>query len=256
MSGQKDVKPRISVVMNTYNAAEHLDRVLDALHRFDEIVVVDMHSTDATRDIAAAHGARIVMHEPCGICEPARNAAIQAATNDWVLIVDADELVTPQLADYLYQVAAKDEVAALRIPRRNFFMDCEMHCLYPDYVTRFARRDAIDWPPIIHAQPVIDGRIDSINSRRRELALLHLERNTISSRIEKMDRYTMKEVERRGPRRYNTLAFMLKPLSRFVRSYFLKGGWRDGQPGLLWASLEAQYKFTTMARQHEKAAKK
>lgn len=244
-------RPRISAVMNTYNAERYLEDVLRSLRGFDEIVVVDMHSTDRTREIAAAHGARIVDFERCGICEPARNAAIQAATSPWVLIVDADEVVPGRLRDYLYEVAARaDAPAALRIPRRNNFMGRELHSLYPDYVTRFARRDAIDWPPVIHAQPVVSGDVKSIPTSRRDLAIIHLEENTINSRMEKASRYAEKEVERRGKRRYSAAAYAVKPLGRFVRSYFLKGGWRDGRPGLVWALLEAHYKLTTLLRQH------
>lgn len=247
-------RPRISAVLNTYNAAEHLDAVLTSLRGFDEIVVVDMHSDDDTRSIARSHGARIVDHERCGICEPARNAAIRAASNPWVLIVDADEVVTDELRDYLYEVAARaDAPAALRIPRINRFMGHEMHCLYPDYVTRFAARDRIDWPPTIHAQPHVDGRVESIPASRRELALRHLERNTVSSRLAKMVTYSEKELTRRGARRYGAAAFALKPFMRFFRSYVLRGGWRDGHAGLLWAKLEAQYKLATMTRQDEAA---
>ena len=144
-SPDSPLPPRISAVLNTYNAAEHLDEVLDALHGFDEIILVDMHSTDETRAIATRHGARIIDFERCGICEPARNAAIQAASNPWVLIVDADEIVPPALRDYLYKlISSPNPPAALRLPLRNYFMGCEMHCLYPNYITRFARRDAIE----------------------------------------------------------------------------------------------------------------
>lgn len=248
----RNSRPRISAVLNTFNAARHLDRVLHSLKHFDEIVVVDMHSDDATRAIAERYGARIVDFERCGICEPARNAAIQAASNPWVLIVDADEVIPEALRKHLYEVAAApDAPAALRIPRRNRFMGKELRSLYPDYVTRFARRDSIDWPPTIHSQPVVTGRIDTIPSSRRDLAIDHLEENTVASRLEKMERYTEKEVQRRGARRYGTGSFMLKPFSRFFRSYILKGGFRDGHPGLLWAMLEAQYKLATMAKQDE-----
>ncbi len=126
-SPDSPLPPRISAVLNTYNAAEHLDEVLDALHGFDEIILVDMHSTDETRAIATRHGARIIDFERCGICEPARNAAIQAASNPWVLIVDADEIVPPALRDYLYKlISSPNPPAALRLPLRNYFMGCEM----------------------------------------------------------------------------------------------------------------------------------
>lgn len=248
-------RPKISAVLNTYNAAEHLDEVLKSLAGFDEIVLVDMHSDDDTRRIAAAHGARIVDFERCGICEPARNAAIEAASHPWVLVVDADELVTPQLRDYLYDTAAREDApAALRIPRINSFMGREMHCLYPDYLTRFARKERIFWPPVIHAQPQIDGVIESIPASRRELAFVHLERNTIASRLEKISRYSAKEVDRRGYRHYSAPAFLVKPFGRFFRSYFLKSGVRDGLPGFIWALLEAHYKLTTMLRQSDRTS--
>lgn len=89
--------PKISVVINTYNAERHLSSVLDSLKDFDEVVVCDMESTDATVAMAQSYGCRIVTF-PKGnikICEPARNFAIQAATHEWVLVVDADEVVLP-----------------------------------------------------------------------------------------------------------------------------------------------------------------
>ena len=119
-SPDSPLPPRISAVLNTYNAAEHLDEVLDALHGFDEIILVDMHSTDETRAIATRHGARIIDFERCGICEPDRNAAIQAASNPCGLIVDADDIVPAALRDYLYNVIASPNApAALRVPPRN-----------------------------------------------------------------------------------------------------------------------------------------
>ena len=243
-------RPRISAVLNTYNAAEHLDRVLTALKDFDEIVLVDMYSTDETRAIAERHGARIVDFERCGICEPARNTAIQSASNPWVLIVDSDEIVPDALREYLYSVAARpDAPAALRIPLKNYFMGREMHCLYPSYITRFVRKDSVDWPPVVHAKPIVSGRIDTIPSSRRDLAMIHLARNTVESRMEKMERYTDMEVRRRGPHRYSAGAYIIKPFARFFRAYILKGGFRDGHPGLLWAMLDAQYKFSTIAKQ-------
>ena len=93
----------ISVVINTYNADLHLDKVLSAVQDFDEILLCDMNSTDKTIQIAQKHNCRIIYHEHTGIVEPARNKTIQAASQEWVLIIDADEIVTPQLKEYLYQ---------------------------------------------------------------------------------------------------------------------------------------------------------
>lgn len=242
--------------MNTYNAEEHLEKVLESVKGFDEVILVDMMSTDSTREIAARHGARVIDFERCGICEPARNAAIQAASNPWVLIVDADEVVPEELRKYLYSVArSSDAPAALRIPRRNWFMGKEMHCLYPDYVTRFARKDSINWPPTIHALPEVKGTVGSIPRERKDLALVHLENNQVASRLEKMVRYSDMELKRRGGKKHGKGAYIIKPFGRFFRSYVLKGGWKDGHPGFLWAMLEAQYKLATLSRQDEKVRK-
>ena len=71
----------------------------------------------------------------------------------------------------------------------------------------------------------------------------------MESRLEKLERYTSREVERRGPRRYNAFAYLFKPFARFLHAYLFKGGFRDGHPGLIWAMLDAQYKLATIARQ-------
>ena len=95
----------ISVVINTYNAEEHLAECLEAVKDFDEIVVCDMESTDHTVEIAKRYGCKVVTF-PKGnirICEPARQFAIGSASHPWVLVVDADEIITPELRQYLYE---------------------------------------------------------------------------------------------------------------------------------------------------------
>src|SRR5574344_1698795 len=120
----------ISVVINTYNADKYLARVLDSVCQFDEIVICDMESTDNTISIAKDYGCKIV-NFPKGNCvsaEPARTFAIQAASSEWVLVVDADELVSVELRNYLYDLIGKNDCpAGLWIPRKNYFMGKFMH---------------------------------------------------------------------------------------------------------------------------------
>ena len=99
-------KNQISVVINTYNAELHLQRVLDSVKDFDEVLICDMESTDHTLEIAQKNGCRVVTFPKEGhtIVEPAREFAIHEASYPWVLVIDADELVTPALKDYLYNV--------------------------------------------------------------------------------------------------------------------------------------------------------
>ncbi|MDY3858489.1 MAG: glycosyltransferase family 2 protein [Muribaculaceae bacterium] len=232
-----DNNRKITVIVHTYNAGATLARVLPTLTGFDEILVVDMESTDSTVDLARRYRARVVTF-PRGehrIVEPARQFGIDHASNPWVLEVDADELVTPELIRYLRELVSRpDAPDGLYIPRRNFFMGKEMKCGYPDMILRFFRRDRCTWPPEIHSVPRIDGRVDRIPASRRELAFIHLANESVHSRAAKHLTYSDYEADRKARRR-RCPAFDLfwRPAYIFFRKYFLKGGWRDGRPGLV-----------------------
>ena len=133
-------KNKISVVINTYNAETFLQEVIDAVKGFDEVLICDMESTDRTLDIARQNGCRIVTFPKANhkSAEPARTFAIQSASSDWVLVVDADEIVTPELRDALYRkIQEPDGPQGLYIPRLNQFMGKTLTCAYPDYQLRF-----------------------------------------------------------------------------------------------------------------------
>lgn len=245
----------ISVVINTYNAEKHLSRVLEAVKDFDEILLCDMESTDATLPIAESFGFRIVTF-PRGnnnIVEPARQFAIDHAAGEWVLVIDADEVVTPALHDYLYRLVSRPDCPdGLYLPRKNYFMGRFMHCHYPDYILRFFRKEKTMWPSIIHAQPHIDGRVEHIPQNRIDLALEHLANDTVSERITKTNVYTDNELQKKAHKHYPTLAFIYRPLHRFLKAYLLKGGFRDGVPGFIKACLEGYYQFVMLAKMWEK----
>lgn len=254
---QKDIR-KISVVINTYNASKHLARVIDAVRGFDEIIVCDMESTDDTPEIASRYGCRIITF-PRGkynIVEPAREFAIRQSACPWVLVVDADELVTPELKAYLYeQIACADCPDGIYIPRKNYFMGRFMHCHYPDYILRFFRRDVTHWPPIIHVQPEVNGRVERIPKQRMELAFEHLANDTISERLQKTDQYTDNELEKKAQKHYSTSAFLMRPFHRFFKAYVLKQGFRDGLPGFIKAVLEGYYQFIMLAKMKERSLK-
>ena len=186
----------ISVVINTYNAEQHLRKVLESVEGFDEIVICDMESTDSTLEIAKEYGCKTVCFpkRDYTIVEPARNFAIQQASHEWVLVVDADELVTPALKEYLYNIISDNtsDIRGIYIPRRNYFMGTFMHSLYPDYILRFFRKDSVDWPPIIHIQPTVQGKV-IYAPKNAGLAFEHLANDTISNRLKKTDIYTDNE---------------------------------------------------------------
>lgn len=246
-----DRAQKISVVINTYNAQEHLERVIEAVKGFDEVLVCDMESTDRTVEIAQRQGCRVVTFPKAGhtIVEPAREFAIHEARSEWVLVVDADELVTPQLREYLYeQIGHADCPDGIAIPRKNYFMGRFLHSAYPDYVLRFFRREKTHWPAVIHCSPEIDGRVVRIPESRRELALEHLANDTVSDILRKADTYSNYELPRRRHKGYGLWHLLSRPLFRFVKSYFLKRGFLDGMPGLIHALLDAHYQAVVVQK--------
>ncbi|MBO4870434.1 MAG: glycosyltransferase family 2 protein [Muribaculaceae bacterium] len=244
----------ISVVINTYNASKYLARVLETVKTFDEIVVCDMESTDATVEIAQGYGCKIVTF-PKGDCksaEPARTFAIQSASSDWVLVVDADELVPQALRDYLYDfVQHPDDIRGLYIPRKNYTMNKFLPSSYPDYQLRFFIREGTEWPPYVHTFPVVKGKTSHVPKSRKDLAFEHLDDSTHAS-IVRLNNYTDNEVEKRAGTRVTLFKMIFSPFIRFCKMYFLKGGIFYGVSGYVYAKRSAIYKFTVLSKLYEK----
>ncbi|MCM1153457.1 MAG: glycosyltransferase family 2 protein [Muribaculum sp.] len=248
----------ISIVIHTYNASMHLDRVLESVKGFDEVIVADMESTDDTVDIARRHGARVIVYPKKNFTIPEiyREKAIHAASCPWVLVVDADELVTPQLREYLYDdIRRNNSPHGLRIPRKNFFMGCWMKAYYPDYILRFMPRDGTKWAPRIHSQPEVDAPVFTIPKKRTDLAFIHLANEKIGVYLNKINRYTDNEMDRRR-NRYKAWKLLSDPPVRFFKSFFLKGGFRQGVPGFIHAMMDAFYRFILLAKLEEERREK
>lgn len=242
----------ISVVINTYNAEEHLKECLEAAKGFDEIVVCDMESTDHTVEIAQSYGCKVVTF-PKGnltIAEPARTFAIQSASNPWVLVVDSDELVTPQLHDYLYEVIKDPECPkGLYIHRQDRVMGMYNKDWSKDWQLRFFVREGTEWPPYLHTFPIIQGRTDYAPKKYK---LLHLADPTFGQWITKMNHYTDNEVEKKKDRNFGIFALFFRPLWRFISLYFLNGGFKNGKRGVLQALQWAMYQQVLVSKIIEK----
>ena len=242
---------KISVVINTYNARQHLRQVLESVKDFDEVVVCDMESTDDTCDIAREYGCRIVTFPKADhkSAEPARTFAIQSASNHWVLVVDADEIVTPELREVLYQrIADSDCPAGYYIPRQNMFMSMFVRDFHYDYQLRFLVREGTEWPPYIHSLPKVPGRVEKLKARK-EARLLHLMDETMHEYVAKMNVYTDNETEKK---QYGLFALFWRPLWRFFKSYVMDGSFRMGVRGLIRSGMHAVYQFILVAKIIEK----
>ncbi len=189
-------KAPISVIIHTKNSEKTLADTLLSVQWAKEIIVMDMHSTDTTVAIAKSYKAQIFYFDDVGYVEPARNAAISKATQEWICIVDSDEVIPDLLAQKLQALASNDATAdAYFIARKNRVFGGWLRSAgwWPDYQLRFFRKGSVVWSDAIHSSPAIDGSVDYL-PESEELALDHNNYPTIESFIERLNRYTSHEV--------------------------------------------------------------
>ena len=241
---------KISVVINTYNARQYLAKVLESVKDFDEVVVCDMESTDDTVAIAEQYGCKVVTFPKADhkSAEPARTFAIQSASNPWVLVVDADELVTPELREVLYQKITEPNCpAGYYIPRQNMFMGMFVRDFHYDFQLRFFIREGTEWPPYVHTFPKVQGRVEKLKAHQNA-RLLHLMDETMHETIDKLNKYTDNEIEKKRQKGYGLWALLWRPLWRFSQCYFLEGAFKMGVRGLIRAGLAAVYQFVLISK--------
>lgn len=229
----------------------YLEQVLQSVKDFDEVVICDMESTDSTVLIAQKFACKVVTfpRKQYRIVEPARNFAIQSAYNDWVLVVDADEIVTKELKDYLYRVVAQTSCPkGIFIPRKNKFMGRYLGDNVGDWQLRFFDKRCTFWPEVIHSIPKVNGRVEKVPKKEKNVRLVHLEQEYLHDRLEKINRYTDNELIRRKDKHYGMLALVFSPMAVFFKSYVLQQGFRYGKCGFIKAVSDSVYKFYTIAK--------
>ncbi len=246
-------KMKISVVVHTYNAAKLLAYTLESVKDFDEVLVCDMESTDNTLDIARQYQCKIVTFPKKNytVPEPARDFAIHSVSNQWVLAVDADEVVTPQLREYLYNyISQPDHADALYIHRKNMFLGKWIKASYPDSQLRFMDQTKATWPPTIHSVPTINGTIGHM-PRDTKYALIHAG-ISISGQIKKMNDYTEDDLNKRHQHNASLFQMIFSPLWRFIKYYFIEGACLEGRAGFIKAAFSACSKFYYLAKVYER----
>jgi glycosyltransferase involved in cell wall biosynthesis len=203
-----------------------------------EVLVVECGSTDDTVLVARSEGATVFTH-PFETIGKQRNAAIARAAHEWVLVLDADERCTPELAREVADVVGGGpRHDAYRVPRRNFFLGREIRHggWASDRPVRLFRRELRYDDRPVHEHVVTRGAVGTLGA-----ALLHYPYSSLAQYFEKLDRYSRwwaAQHYARG-RRASALAVAVKPPARFVSMYLLRGGFLDGAAGAVLATLAA-----------------
>lgn len=236
--------PRVSVLIHTRNEERWIADCLRSAAWADEVVVADMASTDATREIVAGLGARIVDVPVAKNVDEVRNQAMEACTGDWILVVDADERVSPGLAVKVRELVRRPEADGFLVPRKNYMLDAWLeHSMWPDEQLRLFRRGSASWSGVVHEAPVIRGVIARM-AADPAVALEHPGACAdLAAYFQRHVKYAGLETARiRVETEEQVLIYLLRrPLAEFLGRYFRQGGWRDGLPGLVFCLMRLAY---------------
>ena len=245
--------PRLSAIIITKDEAANIGDCLDSLAFCDERIVVDAASTDGTMMIAKEKGARVAAHGWKGF-GPQKNYALSLAQGDWVLSVDADERVSPELAREIRAAIDAPKADGYEIPRRSSFCGRMMRHSgwFPDRVLRLFRRGKARFSDdIVHERVVCEGKV----ARLKE-PLLHYPVARLEDAIRRIDQYSTLGAEAltRSDRKILALSGTAHGIGTFLRIYFLKLGFLDGAAGFMLAVANAEgayyrYQKAWLARQ-------
>ncbi|HVM74705.1 MAG TPA: glycosyltransferase family 2 protein [Candidatus Saccharimonadales bacterium] len=231
---------RLSVCLIAQNEEENLPRVLNSVAGVaDEVVVVDGGSGDRTGEVAREHGAKLFYRAFTNHADQ-KNYAASLATNDWILLLDADEELSEDLKGSLLEWKTRAaECAVYEMARLTWYLGAWIHHSrwYPDYQRRLYRRDKTKFDGVIHSALDFKGRIGRLRGD-----LLHYTIRTFPEHEAKVEKYTTeiaKEMYERGERGWRGALWVATPWSWF-RHYVLGAGFMDGYRGALIAKMAAR----------------
>jgi glycosyltransferase involved in cell wall biosynthesis len=242
---------RLSAAVITWNEEQRLRGCLETVTWADEIIVVDAESSDATVAIARQFTDRIWVRPWPGFAEQ-KNFALEKATGDWILALDADERVTPELRRRIQQILADGGSAdGYAVPRKNLFGGAWVRHggLYPDFQLRLFRRGAGRFVhDAVHESVRVTGRVERVRE-----PLVHHSYRGLEDFVARSNRYSSlaaRDWIRHG-RRVGAAGLIFRPLGRFVSMYIVRLGFLDGWRGFVLAVLYAHYVFLRMAKAWE-----
>lgn len=235
----------LSVIISTKNNAAIVERALKSVEFADEIIVVDMYSDDNTLEIVKKYTDKVFAHKDFGYVEPVRNFSIEKTTSDWVLIIDADEEVSPGLRKALKSIVrAKNQVElpdCFYLPRKNIIFDkwIKRTGWWPDYQLRFFRKDHVQWSDKIHSVPTTKGEVREFPAKEK-FALIHHNYQSVSQFIERLNRYsTIQAEEQEDHKSLNSQDILDEFGSSFLQRLFAQKGIQEGTHGISLSILQS-----------------
>ncbi len=248
---------KISVIIITKNEAAKIRDCLESVAWADEIIVVDSNSTDSTVEICKGMGARVYSTPGWPGFGPQKNLALSYASSEWILSLDADEIVTAELGSEIKDVISNAQGnTAFCIPRLSSFCGRPMKHSgwYPDYVTRLFQRGEAEFSnDLVHEQIIAKGKVGKLKHD-----LLHNTFENLEQLMVKINQYSTAGAQMMHEK--NKTATLKKAVGRavwaFIRTYFLRAGFLDGREGFMVSVSTAEvtyYRYTKLMLLNERS---
>ena len=242
---------RISVCIVCRNEEDKLVACLESVAWADEIVVLDLSSDDASREVAARYGARVVEHTPVPIVELVRNTVAEEASGDWILALDPDERVTPGLASELRAASRRDDVDVVTMPVMNYDFGhparTSLHRYDPK--PRMYRKGSISWPTTPNKLPALAAvRVHHVPPAD-DLVLIHDRNRTIPEALERVLRYAPAEAEAllASGQVFTARKMVGRVATKAYKQFVTARSLDEGMPGLIRAFVLASFDFYVWA---------
>ncbi|WP_261843392.1 glycosyltransferase family 2 protein [Aliamphritea ceti] len=237
----------LSAVIITLNEANNIADCISSLSFCDEIIVVDSGSTDTTTELAFKLGAKVINQSWLGYGQQ-KQFAVEQATNNWVLCLDADERISPELAKEIQDFMQEPNAAACQMPRCNRFMGRWLRHGegYPDMSLRLFDRQQAFWSEdSVHEKVICNAPIKSLQND-----ILHYSQETLHQYIEKQNKYTsiQADILTKNNKNISSTKLIMSPLIRFIKFYLVRQGFRDGVPGLVHICIGCFNSFIKYAK--------
>jgi glycosyltransferase involved in cell wall biosynthesis len=240
--------PKLSVTVITHNEAADIGPALASAQWADELIVVDSGSTDDTVVIARQYTERVIVRDWPGYGAQ-KNIAASLASNDWILSLDADERITPALAEEIHALlAGNPPAAAYKVPRVAWHLGRWIRSTdwYPDHQLRLYDRTRARWSgAYVHEAVHVDGPVGTLTHE-----IQHFAYRNLSDHLETINRYTSLAAQQmlESGRTAGLLQLTGHPPVAFLRNYVARGGFRDGQAGFVISAMNAYYVFLKFAK--------
>lgn len=237
----------ISAVVLTKNEKENIKECLLSLRWSDEVIVIDDYSTDGTKEIARKLGAKVFQRQLDNDFAAQRNFGLKKAKGDWILFIDADERVSPQLAQEIKKKIKKTDRNGFYLKRKDYFGNRWLKHGETARVKllRLAKKNSGQWKRPVHEVWQVKGKIGELRN-----PILHYPRPTISQFLKQINFYSSlhaRALHQEGVKP-NFCRIIVNPIGKFFQNYCWRLGWLDGAPGLIVALMMSLHSFLAQAK--------